>query len=85
MANEKENETEYEFQPLPDQEMKKISDKNLAILFCAIGAVVMVICPLVIPGLIGWALSVMGLIFVILGICGFVSVSQEAKRIRNKD
>ena len=84
MANEKENETQYELQPIAYQEIRKIPDNTLAILYLVIGAVVMVISPLIIPGLIGWALSVMGLIFVFLGLCGLVAGSQESKRAAQK-
>ena len=53
MANEKENETQYELQPIAYEEIRKIPDNTLAIMYLVIGAVVMVISPLVIPGLIG--------------------------------
>lgn len=78
-------ENENEFLPIQTQEIHKIPDKTLAMIFVIVGAAVMIVCPLVIPGLFGWVLSVLGLIFVFLGICGFVSVSMEAKRFEKKN
>ncbi|MBO7362590.1 MAG: hypothetical protein J6U41_04265 [Lachnospiraceae bacterium] len=78
-----ENENEV-LQPLK-QEIRTISDKVLATVFIVAGAIAIVIGPLLLHGLWGWVLALTGLIFVFLGICGFVSLSQEAKRAAKKD
>ncbi|MBP5702516.1 MAG: hypothetical protein J6W85_08735 [Lachnospiraceae bacterium] len=78
-----ENENEV-LQPVK-QEIRTISDKVLATVFIVAGAIAIVIGPLLLHGLWGWVLALTGLIFVFLGICGFVSLSQEAKRAAKKD
>ena len=78
-----ENENEV-LQPVK-QEIRTISDKVLATVFIVAGAIAIVIGPLLLHGLWGWVLALTGLIFVFLGICGFVSLSQEAKRATKKD
>ena len=83
MENMMENENEV-LQPVK-QEIRTISDKVLATVFLIAGAIAVVIGPLVFRGLWGWVLSVTGLIFVFLGICGFISISVEAKRAAKKD
>ena len=83
MENMMENENEV-LQPVK-QEIRTISDKVLATAFLIAGAIAVVIGPLIFHGLWGWVLSVTGLIFVFLGICGFVSISVEAKRAAKKD
>ena len=83
MENMMENENEV-LQPVK-QEIRTISDKMLATVFIVAGAIAIVIGPLLLHGLWGWVLALTGLIFVFLGICGFVSLSQEAKRAAKKD
>lgn len=83
MENMMENENEV-LQPVK-QEIRTISDKVLATVFIVAGAIAIVIGPLLLHGLWGWVLALTGLIFVFLGICGFVSLSQEAKRAAKKD
>ena len=78
-----ENENEV-LQPVK-QEIRTISDKVLATVFIVAGAIAIVIGPLLLHGLWGWVLALTGLIFVFLGICGFVSLSQEAKKAAKKD
>ena len=78
-----ENENEV-LQPVK-QEIRTISDKVLATVFIVAGAIAIVIGSLLLHGLWGWVLALTGLIFVFLGICGFVSLSQEAKRAAKKD
>ena len=83
MENMMENENEV-LQPVK-QEIRTISDKVLATVFIVAGAIAIVIGPLLLHGLWGWVLALTGLIFVFLGICGFVSLSQEAKKAAKKD
>ena len=82
MENEKE--TEIEEVLAVKQEIRTISDKTQAIIYVVAGAIAMIVCPLLISGLFGWALSLTGFIFVILGICGFVYISDDASRSSKK-
>ncbi len=77
---EKENETVQ----VNRQEIRTIPDKTQAIIYVVAGAIAMIVCPLLISGLFGWALSLTGLIFVILGICGFIYAADDAKKTAKK-
>ena len=67
------------------QEIRTVSDKSLATLYLVAGAIVAVLCPFIFHSLLGWVLMVTGVIFAFLGICGFVTASQDAKRQTKKD
>ena len=77
---EKENET----LEVTYEEIRTIPDKTLATIFVIAGAVAMIVSPLLISGLFGWALSLTGLIFVILGICGLIYAADDAKKTAKK-
>ena len=66
------------------EDIRSISDKTQAIIYVVAGAIATVIGPIFISGLFGWAISLTGLIFVILGICGFIYVSDDAKKAVKK-
>ncbi len=66
------------------EEIRTVSDKTQAIIYVIAGAVAMILGPILISGLFGWGLSLTGLIFVILGICGFVYISDDAKKAEKK-
>ncbi len=78
-------ENENEVLDVTKQEIRSISDKTQAIIFTIAGAVFLILGPILISGLFGWALSLTGLIFVFLGLCGFKYVSDDAKREKKKD
>ncbi len=80
---EKENELVEEIQVV-NQEIKTVSDKTQAIIYVVAGAIAMIVCPLLIKGLFGWVFSLTGLIFVLLGICGFVYVSGDPAKTSKK-
>ncbi|MBP5555986.1 MAG: hypothetical protein J6X94_14090 [Lachnospiraceae bacterium] len=78
-------ENENEVLEVTKQEIRSISDKTQSIIFTVAGAVAMILGPILLSGLFGWVLCLTGFIFVILGICGFVYVSDDAKREKKKD
>lgn len=67
------------------QEIRTISDKTQAMIYVIAGAIAMILGPILISGLFGWVFSLTGLIFVILGICGFIYISDDKKRSNKKD
>ncbi len=67
-----------------NQEIRSMSDKTQATIYVIAGAIATVLGPLLISGLFGWVLSLTGLIFVFLGICGFIYSSDDAKRTAKK-
>ncbi len=81
---DKEIENENEVIQIEYEEIRTIPDKTLATIFVIAGAIAMIVSPFIISGLFGWALSLTGLIFVILGICGFVYASDDSKRAAKK-
>ena len=66
------------------EDMRSISDKTQATIYVIAAAIATVIGPILISGLFGWAISLTGLIFVFLGICGFIYVSDDAKKTAKK-
>ncbi len=78
------NENENEVLGTVKEEIRTVSDKTQAIIYVIAGAVAMILGPILISGLFGWVLSLTGLIFVILGICGFVYISDDAKKAEKK-
>ena len=85
MANENNQGVQEEI-VIQTQTIKTVPDKTLAMIYLIAGLVVMIVVPLIFNiilhsvGLIGWAICLTGALFVFLGLCGFVSVSQEAKK-----
>lgn len=67
-----------------NQEIRSMSDKTQATIYVIAGAIATVLGPLLISGLFGWVLSLTGLIFVFLGICGFIYAADDAKRTAKK-
>ena len=78
-------ENENEVLEVTKQEIRTISDKTQAMIYVIAGAIAMILCPILISGLFGWVFSLTGLIFVILGICGFIYISDDKKRSNKKD
>lgn len=78
-------ENENEVLEVTKQEIRTISDKTQAIIYVTAGAIAMILGPILISGLFGWVFSLTGLIFVILGICGFIYISDDKKRTNKKD
>ena len=85
MEKEIETVTENEEVLVANQEIHTMSDKTTSIIYVVAGAIAMIVSPLIISGLFGWVLSLTGLIFVILGICGFVYISGDKKKAAKKD
>ena len=77
-------ENEKEEVQVVKQEIRTVSDKTQAIIYVVAGAIAMIVCPLLISGLFGWALSLTGLIFVVLGICGFIYIADDGKKTSKK-
>lgn len=77
-------ENEKEEVQVVKQEIRTVSDKTQAIIYVVAGSIAMIVCPLLISGLFGWALSLTGLIFVVLGICGFIYIADDAKKTSKK-
>ena len=67
-----------------NEEIRTVSDKTQAIIYVIAGAVATILGPILISGLFGWVLSLTGLIFVFLGICGFIYISDDAKKAKKK-
>ncbi len=67
-----------------NEEIRTVSDKTQAIIYVIAGAVAMILGPILISGLFGWVLSLTGLIFVFLGICGFIYISDDAQKAKKK-
>jgi hypothetical protein len=78
-------ENENEVLEVTKQEIRTISDKTQAMIYVIAGAIAMILGPILISGLFGWVFSLTGLIFVILGICGFIYISDDKKRSNKKD
>lgn len=78
-------ENENEVLEVTKQEIRTISDKTQAMIYVIAGAISMILGPILISGLFGWVFSLTGLIFVILGICGFIYISDDKKRSNKKD
>ena len=89
MANENNQEVQEEI-VIQTQTIKTIPDKTLALIYLIAGLAVMIVVPIVFKivlhsvGLIGWAIFLTGFFFVFLGLCGFVAVSQDAKKYAEK-
>lgn len=79
-----ENDNE-EVREVTKQEIRTVSDKTQAIIYVVAGAIAMILGPILISGLFGWAFSLTGFVFVILGICGFIYISDDKKRSNKKD
>ena len=67
------------------EDIRTVSDKTQAIIYVIAGVIAMIAGPLLIPGLFGWVLALTGLIFVFLGICGFLYVAADAKKVSKKN
>ena len=85
MEKEIETVTENEETLVVNQEIKTISDKTTSLIYVIAGAIAMIVSPLIISGLFGWVLSLTGLIFVFLGICGFIYIAGDKKKAAKKD